>query len=226
MPRHCFHLSVSSPGNDYGPDFLLVDLDQAEVRHIRALWAVLQATDADGVMLRDDRPDWYLGDPEYAAEEIFAAGPDFNLAAFLDTAFTLVNVQGSRMLIGRDAVFWESESHGGDLFRSEPIPIKLLVHGVGLVEVSSSSSPLDRLVELINQGMEFPDALWRAIREFGMPGPEAEDLKQRYDLACAGHACMTAGRTRANDPSIVVLPRRGTDALGGRVTSPLFRRSP
>ena len=188
MTRRCFHLSVSSPGNDYGPDFLLVDLDQADVRRIRALWAVLQTTDADGVMLRDERPDWYLGDPEYAAEEIFASGPDFDLAAILDTVFTLVNVQGSRMLIGRDAVFWESESFGGDLFRSESIPIKALVHGVGLAEVSSSISPLDRLIELIDQGMDFADALWRVTREFGLTGPEAEDLKRRYDLACAGHA--------------------------------------
>ena len=193
MARCCFHLSVSSPGNDYGPDFLLVDLDQADVRHIRALWAVLQTTDADGVMFRDDRPDWYLGDPEYAAEEISASGPDFDLAAFLDTAFAAVNVQGSRMLIGRDAVFWESESHGGDLFRSESIPIKALVHGVGLAEVSSSTSPLDRLVELIDQGMEFPDALWRVTCESGLTGPEVVDLKRRYDLACAGHACLVAG---------------------------------
>jgi len=193
MTRRCFHLSVSSPGNDYGPDFLLVDLDPADVRHIRALWAVLQTTDADGVLFRDDRPDWYLGDPECAAEEISASGPDFDLAAFLDTAFTPVNVQGSRMLIGRDAVFWESESHGGDLFRSESIPIKALVHGVGLAEVSSSTSPMGRLVELIEQGMEFPDALWRVTREFGLTGPESEDLKQRYDLACAGRACLAAG---------------------------------
>jgi hypothetical protein len=193
MARRCFHLSVSSPGNDYGPDFLLVDLDQADVRHIRALWAVLQTTDADGVMLRDDRPDWYLGDPECAAEEISASGPDFYLAAFLDTTFALVNVQGSRMLIGRDAVFWESESHGGDLFRSESIPIKALVHGVGLVEVSTETSPLDRLVELIDQGMEFPDALWRVTREFRLTSVEAEDLKRRYDLASAGHACLAAG---------------------------------
>ena len=193
MPRRCFHLSVSSPGNDYGPDFLLVDLNPADVRRIRALWAVLQTTGADGVMLRDERPDWYLGDPECAAEEISASGPDFDLAAFLDTAFTPVNVQGSRMLISREAVFWESESHGGDLFRSDSIPIKALVHGVGLAGVSPATSPLDRLVELIDQGMEFPDALWRVTREFGLTGPEAEDLKQRYDLACAGHACMTAG---------------------------------
>lgn len=193
MARRCFHLSVSSPGNDYGPDFLLVDLDQADVRRIRALWAVLQTTDADGVMLRDERPDWYLGDPECAAEEIFDSGPDFDLAAFLDTAFALVNVHGSRMLIGRDAVFWESESGGGDLFRSEPIPVKALVHGVGLAETSSAACLLDRLVELIDQGMEFPDALWRVTRESGLTGPEAEDLKLRYDLACAGRACMTAG---------------------------------
>lgn len=193
MPRRCFHLSVSSPGNDYGPDFLLVDLDEADVRRIRALWAVLQTTDADGVMLRDDRPDWYLGDPECAAEEIFASGPDFDLAAFLDAAFALVNVQGSRMQIGREVVFWESESSGGDLFRSESIPIKALVHGVGLAEVSSSTSPLDRLIELIDQGMEFPDALWRVSRESGLTGPEAEDLKRRYDLACAERACLKAG---------------------------------
>jgi len=193
MARRCFHLSVSSPGNDYGPDFLLVDLDQADVRRIRALWAVLQTTDADGAMLCDDRPDWYLGDPEYAAEEISASGPDFDLAAFLDTAFASVNVQGSRMLIGREVVFWESESSGGDLFRSESIPIKALVHGVGLAEVSPATTPLGRLIELIHQGMEFPDALWRVSRESGLTGPEAEDLKRRYDLACAGHACLAAG---------------------------------
>ncbi len=193
MPRRCFHLSVSSPGNDYGPDFLLVDLDQADVRRIRALWAVLQTTEADGVMLRDERPDWYLGDPEYAAEEIFSSGPDFDLAAFLDTAFAPVNVQGSRMLIGRDTVFWESESGGGDLFRSESIPIKSLVHGVGLSGVSPATSPLDRLIELIDQGMEFPDALWRVTRESGLASAEAEDLKRRYDLACTGYACLTAG---------------------------------
>ena len=193
MPRRCFHLSVSSSGNDYGPDFLLVDLDQADVRRIRALWAVLQTTDADGVMLCDDRPDWYLGDPEYAAEEIFASGPDFDLAAFLDTAFAPVNVQGSRMLIGRDTVCWESESGGGDLFRSESISIKSLVHGVGLSGVSPATSPLDLLIELIDQGMEFPDALWRVTRESGLTGPEVEDLKRRYDLACAGHAYRTAG---------------------------------
>ena len=189
MTRRCFHLSVSSPGNDYGPDFLLVDLDPADVRRIRALWAVLQTIDADGVMLRDERPDWYLGDPECAVEEISTSGPDFDLAAFLDTTFARVNVQGSRMLIGRDAVFWESESSGGDLFRSESIPIKALVHGVGLAEVSSSTSPLDRLVELIDQGMEFPDALWRVTREFGLTGAEVEDLKRRYDLAGTGPAC-------------------------------------
>ena len=188
MARRCFHLSVSSPGNDYGPDFLLVDLDQADVRRIRALWAVLQTTDADGVMLRDERPDWYLGDPEYAADEIFASGPDFDLAAFLDTAFAPVNVQGSRMLIGRDAVFWESESSGGDLFRSESIPIKALVHGVGLPGGSPATSPLERLIELIDQGMEFPDALWRVTREFGLTGAEVEDLKRRYDLAGTGPA--------------------------------------
>ena len=193
MIQRCFHLSVSSPGNDYGPDFLLVDLDQADVRRIRALWAVLQTTDADAVMLRDERPDWYLGDPEYAAEEIFASGTDFDLAAFLDTAFAPVNVQGSRMLVGRDTVFWESESCGGDLFRSESIPIKALVHGVGLAGVSPTTSPLDHLIELIHQGMEFPDALWWVTRESGLTGAEVEDLKRRYDLACAGHACLTAG---------------------------------
>jgi hypothetical protein len=193
MTRRCFHLSVSSPGNDYGPDFLLVDLDQADVRRIRALWAVLQTTDADGVMLWDRRPDWYLGDPDDAAEEIFAAGPDFDLAAFLDTAFTPVNVRGSRMLIGRETVFWESESCGGDLFRSGSIPIQALVQGVGLAEVSPAASHLDRLIELIDQGMEFPDALWRVTRDSGLTGPEAEDLKRRYDLAFAGHACLTAG---------------------------------
>ena len=193
MIQRCFHLSVSSPGNDYGPDFLLVDLDQADVRRIRALWAVLQTTDADGVMLRDERPDWYLGDPEYAAEEMLSSEQDFDLAAFLDTAFAPVNVQGSRMLIGREAVFWESESHGGDLFRSESIPINALVHGVGLAEVSASTSPLDRLIVLIDQGMEFPDALWRVTREFRLTSVEAEDLKRRYDLACAGHACLAAG---------------------------------
>jgi len=188
MTRRCFHLSVSSPGNDYGPDFLLVDLDQADVRRIRTLWAVLQTTDADGVLLQDGRPDWYLGDPESAAEEISAAGSGFDLDAFLDTAFTLVNVQGSRLLIGRHAVRWESESGGGDLFRSASIPIKVLVHGVGLAEFSPATSPLDRLIELIDQGMEFPDALWRVTRESGLTGTEAEDLKRRYDLACAGHA--------------------------------------
>ena len=193
MTQRCFHLSVSSPCNDYGPDFLLVDLDEDDVRRIRALWAVLQTTDADGVMVRDERPDWYLGDPEYAAEEIFASSPDFDLAAFLDTAFTPVNVQGSRMLIGRDMVCWESESGGGDLFRSESIQIKSLVHGVGLSGVSPATSPLDRLIELIDQGMEFPDALWWVTRESGLTGAEVEDLKRRYDLACAGHACLTAG---------------------------------
>ena len=193
MTQRCFHLSVSSPGNDYGPDFLLVDLDEDDVRRIRAIWAVLQTTDADGVMLRDERPDWYLGDPEYAAEEIFASGPDFDLATFLDTAFALVNVQGSRMLIGRDTVFWESESGGGDLFRSESIPIKALVHGVGLSGSSPAISPLDRLIVLIDQGMEFPDALWRVTRESGLTGPEVEDLKRRYDLGCAGHARLAAG---------------------------------
>ena len=193
MIQRCFHLSVSSPGNDYGPDFLLVDLDQADVRRIRALWAVLQTTDADGVLLQDERPDWYLGDPEYAAEEIFASGPDFNLAAFLDTALTPVNVQGSRMLIGRDTVCWESESYGGDLFRSASIPIKALAHGVGLSGVSPATSPLDRLIELIDQGMEFPDALWRVTRESGLTGAEAEDLKRQYDLVCTGYAYLTAG---------------------------------
>lgn len=193
MTLRCFHLSVSSPGNDYGPDFLLVDLDQADVRRIRALWAVLQTTDADGVLLQDERPDWYLGDPEYAAEEIFASGPDFGLTTFLDTAFTQVNVQRSRMLIGRDAVYWESESCGGDLFRSESISIKALVHGVGLSGISPATNPLDRLIELIDQGMEFPDALWRVTRESGLTGPEADDLKRRYDLVYTGHACLTAG---------------------------------
>lgn len=192
MTRRCFHLSVSSPGNDYGPDFLLVDLDQADVRRIRTLWAVLQTTDADGVLLQDDRPDWYLGDPESAAEEIAAAGPGFDLAAFLDTAFTLVHVQNSRMLIVRDAVFWESESGGGDLFRSASIPIKALVHAVGLADPSPAADLLDRLIELVDSGMEFPDALWRITRESGLSGPEAEDLKRRYDLACAGHAAPVA----------------------------------
>jgi hypothetical protein len=41
--------------------------------------------------------------------------------------------------------------------------------------------------------MEFPDALWRVTRESGLTGPEAEDMKRRYDLACAGHACLTVG---------------------------------
>ncbi len=192
MTRRCFHLSVSSPGNDYGPDFLLVDLDQADVRRIRALWAVLQTTDADGVMFHDNRPDWYLGDPESAAEEISAAGPGFDLTAFLDMAFALVNIQGSRMLISRHAVRWESESSGGDLFRSESIPIKALVHGVGLADPSPAADPLDRLIELVDSGMEFPDALWRVTRESGLTGPEADDLKRRYDLACAGHAALVA----------------------------------
>jgi hypothetical protein len=192
MTRRCIHLSVSSPGNDYGPDFLLVDLDQADVRRIRALWAVLQNTDADGVMLHDNRPDWYLGDPESAAEEIAAAGTGFDLAAFLDTAFTLVHVQGSRMLIGRHAVRWEAESGGGDLFRSEAIPIRALVHGVGLADPFPAADPLDRLIELVDSGMEFPDAIWRVTRESGLSGQEAEDLKRRYDLACAGHAAPVA----------------------------------
>ena len=193
MTLRCFHLAVASPTNDYGPDFLLVDLDEDAVRRIRALWAVLQTTDADGILFWDRRPDWYRGDPEYAAEEIFASGPDFGLTTFLDTAFTQVNVQRSRMLIGRDAVYWESESCGGDLFRSESISIKALVHGVGLSGISPATNPLDRLIELIDQGMEFPDALWRVTRESGLTGPEADDLKRRYDLVYTGHACLTAG---------------------------------
>ena len=186
MTTRCFHLSVASPGNDYGPDFLLVDLNEADVRRIRALWAVLQNIDADGVMLWDRRPDWVRGDPEYAAEEILAAGEDFDLAAFLDAAFALVNVQGSRLVVGRQSVCWESESAGGDLFRSAAISISQLVRGVGLSGESSLATPLDRLVELIGQGIEFPDALWRVTRESGLTGTEAEDLRREYDLACAG----------------------------------------
>lgn len=194
MTLRCFYLTVSSPGNDYGPDFLLVDLDEDDVRRIRALWAVLQTTDADGILLWDRRPDWYRGDPDYAAEEIFASGPDFDLTAFLDTAFALVNVQGSRMLIGRDTVFWESESTGGDLFRSAPIPLRELVLGVGLVSAANpKGSPLERLLELTHQGVEFPDAIWRVTQVCDLAASEAEALKREYDQACAGFPLSVSG---------------------------------
>ncbi len=194
MARRCFHLSVSSPGNDYGPDFLLVDLDQADVRRIRALWAVLQTTDADGISLWDRRPDWYRGDPESAAEEIFAVGEGFDLVAFLDRQFEPVNVRGSRLVVSRHTICWEAESAGGDLFRSAPIPLRELVLGVGLVsEPMPRGSPLERLLELTNQGVEFPDALWRVTQVCGLAASEAEALKREYDLACTGVPRSTSG---------------------------------
>ena len=187
MTLRCFHLAVASPTNDYGPDFLLVDLDEDAVRRIRALWAVLQTTDADGILFWARRPDWYRGDPEYAAEEIFAGGEDFDLVAFLDRQFEPVNVQGSRLVVSRHAVCWEAESAGGDLFRSAPIPLRELVLGVGLVSVASDrGSPLERLLALTHQGLEFPDALWRVTQICGLTTSEAEALKREYDQACVG----------------------------------------
>jgi hypothetical protein len=187
MTLRCFHLAVASPTNDCGPDFLLVDLDEDAVRRIRALWAVLQTTDADAILFWDRRPDWYRGDPEYAAEEIFAGGEDFDLVAFLDRHFEPVNVQGSRLVVSRHGVCWEAESTGGDLFRSAPIPLRELVSGVGLVSAANpGGSPLERLLELTTRGVEFPDALWRVTQVCGLAASEAEALKQEYDLACAG----------------------------------------
>jgi hypothetical protein len=188
MTRRCFHLSVASPTNDYGPDFLLVDLDEADVRRIRALWAVLQTIEADGILLWDRRPDWYRGDPEYAAEEILAGGEDLDLDACLDVQFELAHVHGSRLVVSRQSVCWEAESGGGDLFRSAAISIGDLVRGVGLGAESEMPPLLERLMELIGRGAEFPDALWQVTRESGLTGPEAEDLKRQYDLACAGSA--------------------------------------
>lgn len=194
MTLRCFHLAVASPTNDYGPDFLLVDLDQADVRRIRALWAVLQTTDADGILLWDPRPDWYRGDPDYVAEEIFAGGEGLDLAAFLDRHFEPVNVQGSRLVVSRHAVCWEAESTGGDLFRSAPIPLRELVLGVGLVSAANpKGSPLERLLELTRQGLEFPDALWRVTQVCGLTASQADALKRQYDLACAGFPLSVSG---------------------------------
>lgn len=194
MTLRCFHLAVASPTNDYGPDFLLVDLDEDDVRRIRALWAVLQTTDADGILLWDRRPDWYRGDPDYAAEETFAGGEGFDLAAFLDRQFVPVNVQGSRLVVSRQAVCWEAESTGGDLFRSAPIPLRELVSGVGLVSAATPrGSPLERLLELTHQGVEFPDAIWQVTQVCGLASSEAEALKREYDQACAGIPLLASG---------------------------------
>jgi hypothetical protein len=185
MTRRCFHLPVASPTNDYGPDFLLVDLTEADGRRIRALWAVLQTTDADGLLLWDRRPDWYRGDPESAAEEILAGGEGLDLLDLLDEQFGLVNVQASRLVVGQHSVYWEAESAGGDLFRTAALSIRELVSGVGLGAESRMSSPLEWLLELVGEGKEFPDTLWQVTHELGLTGPEAEDLKRQYDLACA-----------------------------------------
>lgn len=58
MKRKCFQLSVSSPTNDYGPDFLLVELDEQDAVRIRAMMDALGELDADGVMVLDGRPGW------------------------------------------------------------------------------------------------------------------------------------------------------------------------
>lgn len=123
MKRKCFHLSVSSPTNDYGPDFLLVEIGEQDVTRILGMIDALAELDADGLVVLDGRPEWYQGDPEYAAEEIFASGDSLDLVAFLDEEFTPVNVETSRMLISRQGVGWEAESAGGDLFRSECLTI-------------------------------------------------------------------------------------------------------
>lgn len=126
MKRKCFQLWVSSPTNDYGPDFLLVELDEQDAVRIRAMMDALGELDADGVIVLDRRPDWFRGDPEYAAEEIFAASENLDLDAFLDEAFELMRVEVSRMVVGRTGVQWEAVSAGGGHFRSDFLNIKRL----------------------------------------------------------------------------------------------------
>jgi len=187
MKQKCFQLPVSSPTNIYGPDFMLVVINEQDVAAIRAMMDALGELDADGVIVLDSRPEWYRGDPEYAAEEIFASGEDVNLDAFLDEAFDLVRVEGSRMVVTRSGVQWESESAGGDLFRSSLLNIKSLERDLGLQLdlIRPQSEPLFRLEQLIAEGVEFQDALWAVSRHFGLSREEAEQLQQDYDLACA-----------------------------------------
>jgi hypothetical protein len=129
--QRSFHLSVSSPTNDYGPDFLAVELGRDDVLRIVALAGAVRSLGVYSVSAWDGRPDWYRGCPEEVAEELAAAGADVDRMALIDDEVEEARVEVCLMVVTEDDVYWESESAGGDLYSSEPIPIDELARRVG-----------------------------------------------------------------------------------------------
>ncbi len=180
MKLRSFHLSVRSPTNDYGPDFLIVELTQRDIDEIRRLADSVRALEVYSIHTFDHRPTWYRGDPEYVCEELFAdVDGTVDRVGFIEENIEEVRIEVPCLVITDDEVYWVAESSGGDLYASEPVMIESLARKFGLAQ-----SPLARLDELIRQGCEFPIAEWRVSREYELTPDAVMSLKADYDRMC------------------------------------------
>jgi hypothetical protein len=124
---------VNSPTNDYGPDFLAVELGQPDVLKIVALAEAVKSLGVYSVNAWDCRPNWYRGCPEDVGEALAAAAEDDDRMALIAAEIEEARVEVCCMVVTEDDVYWESESSGGDLFSSEPITIDELARHFGLI---------------------------------------------------------------------------------------------
>ncbi len=175
-----FQLSVRSPTNDYGPDFLVVELTEQDIDEMRRLANNVRALEVYAIHSFDHRPTWYRGDPEFVCEELLAEGDGTqDRLVFIEEGIEEVRIEVPCLVITDDEVYWVAESSGGDLYASEPVMIEWLARMIGL-----GQSPLARLDELIHQGCEFPIAVWRVSREYELTTDDVMSLEADYDRMC------------------------------------------
>lgn len=53
------------------------------------------------------------------------------------------------------------------------------------------TAPLMDLIDLINKGVEFPDAIYRVKEAYGLTEKDTENLKILYDIKGDGHGNRT-----------------------------------
>ncbi len=184
MKFRSFELSVNSPTNDYGPDFLVVEIGEAQLKQIRRLSQAVKELDIYAVHVFDRSPTWYCGSPELVCDELFelsVADRDglLDRIRHVEEGLVEVRVEVPCLVVTDDEVYWVAESAGGDLFSSEPIMISRLE-----ADFNEGVRPLARLVELIHGGTEFPDAVFRVSCEHQLSPAQVKALEADYDRMC------------------------------------------
>lgn len=180
MKLRSFHLSVKSHTNDFGTDFLVVELNKQRIDEIRRLANIVKSLEVYAIHTFDHSPTWYRGAPEFVCEELFAdTEGTLDRLAFIEEHIEEVRTEVNTLIITDDEVYWQAESYyGGNLYTSEPIAIDTLERRLGI------NHPLTRLGALVRKGMEFPDAVWKVSREYGLKPADVTALEADYDRSC------------------------------------------